>query len=94
MQASSAYTRFPSRCSNAFLPDRWALFTRTVYRARVERRLTPKEAGILCYISQTILHTHRAIAFQQKLAAQEATAKAKAERMAPPTHKLTWNLPR
>ena len=63
---------------------------RTVYRAMVERRLSPKEAGTLCYLAQTILHSQRAAALQQKL---EADA-AEEERLRDEPEKLTWNLPR
>jgi hypothetical protein len=60
---------------------------RTVFRAMVERRLSPKEAGTLCYLAQTILHSQRATALQQKLEAEAAAADEEPE-------KLTWNLPR
>lgn len=63
---------------------------RTVYRAMVERRLSSKDAGVLCYLAQTILHTHRAAACEQKLEAEAAAKEAR--RNGPP--KLTWNLPR
>ena len=62
---------------------------RKIFQAMVERRLTPKEAGVLCYIATTVLHTHRAMQYQQKLEAEKA---AEEERRNGPT-KLTWNLP-
>ena len=63
---------------------------RGIFHAMVEHRLPPKEASILCYIAQTIPHSHRAMAYQEKLDAEAAAIAAEAQQ---PT-KLTWNLPR
>ncbi len=38
-----------------------------VFCAMLERRLSPKEAGVLCYIAQTILHCQRLSAFFDKV---------------------------
>ena len=48
-------------------PKNVKLVMAKIFHALVQRRLSPKEAGVLCYIAQTILHSHRAIAYQQKL---------------------------
>lgn len=44
-----------------------------VFCAMLERRLSPKEAGVLCYIAQTILHCQRLGAYLDK--AKEVQAK-------------------
>jgi hypothetical protein len=61
----------------------------TIFFALVEGRISERKAGLLTYITQTILHSHRATAFLHKL---EAEAAAKQWPMCPT--KLTWNLPR
>jgi uncharacterized membrane protein len=42
-----------------------------VFGAMLERRLSPKEAGVLCYIAQTILHCQRLSAYFDKLKAEQ-----------------------
>jgi hypothetical protein len=43
-----------------------------VFCAMLERRLSPKEAGVLCYIAQTILHCQRLSAYFDKVKEQLA----------------------
>ncbi len=43
-----------------------------VFCAMLERRLSPKEAGVLCYIAQTILHCQRLDVYLAKVEAQLA----------------------
>jgi len=43
-----------------------------VFCAMLERRLSPKEAGILCYIAQTILHCQRLDAYLEKVKQEQA----------------------
>ena len=43
-----------------------------VFCAMLERRLSPKEAGVLCYIAQTILHCQRLDAYFDKVKAEQA----------------------
>jgi hypothetical protein len=43
-----------------------------VFCAMLERRISPKEAGILCYIAQTILHCQRLSAYFDKVKEQQA----------------------
>ena len=65
---------------------------RAVYRAMVERRLSPKEAGVLCYIAQTTLHSQRAMDRHQQLEAEaQARREGDEDNDSPPM--LTWNLP-
>ena len=65
---------------------------RSVLQALVQRRLSAKEAGILCYIAQTSLHSQRAIARQQQLEAEAQQQQDEDEDDDGPP-KLTWNLP-
>jgi hypothetical protein len=60
-----------------------------IFHAMVQRRLSAREAGVLCFIAQTILHSHRAIAYHEKLQAEAAVA----EKRRNEPDKLTWNLP-
>ena len=48
-----------------------------IFHSLLHRRISAKEAGVLCYIAQTILHSHRALSYLQKTAAQTASAKHK-----------------
>jgi len=72
---------------------------RSVLQALLQRRLSTKEAGILCYIAQTSLRSQRDVArFQQLQAKPEAKAETESssgvdEDDALIPHKLTWNLP-
>lgn len=43
-----------------------------VFCAMLERRLSPKEAGVLCYIAQTILHCQRLSAYFDKVKDEQA----------------------
>jgi len=43
-----------------------------VFCAMLERRLSPKEAGVLCYIAQTILHCQRLDAYLEKVRQEQA----------------------
>ena len=43
-----------------------------VFCAMLERRLSPKEAGVLCYIAQTILHCQRLSAYLDKVKEEQA----------------------
>jgi hypothetical protein len=38
-----------------------------VFRAMAQRRISGKDAGVICYIAQTILHCHRDTAYNRKL---------------------------
>jgi hypothetical protein len=38
-----------------------------VFCALAEGRITERRAGILCYLAQTVLHSHRAIALKKQL---------------------------
>ena len=40
-----------------------------VFCALAEEKISERRAGILCYLAQTILHSHRAIAHQKKIKA-------------------------
>lgn len=54
-----------------------------LFFALVQGKISERKAGILTYMAQTILHSHRAIAMKQKL---------EPPKLAPP-YRLTWNLP-
>jgi len=41
-----------------------------IFHALVQRRISTREAGVLCYIAQTILHTHRAVLQNERYKAQ------------------------
>ena len=43
-----------------------------VFCTTLERRLSPKEAGVLCYIAQTILHCQRLDAYLEKVKQEQA----------------------
>jgi hypothetical protein len=42
-----------------------------VFRAMAQRRISGKDAGVVCYIAQTILHCHRDTAYHRKLEIEE-----------------------
>jgi len=65
-----------------------------IFRGMAQRRIPAKDAGILCYIAQTVLHCQRDSVYHQKLQAQAAAAEAEAEQLRNGPDKLTWNLPR
>jgi hypothetical protein len=65
-----------------------------IFRALLEGHITERKASILCYLAQTILHSHRAMTLQRKLDAEAAAQRAAAEQAAMRPDKLTWNLPR
>jgi hypothetical protein len=48
-----------------------------IFHSLLHRRISAKEAGVLCYIAQTILHSHRTLSYLEKAAAQATAAKPK-----------------
>ena len=57
---------------------------RRMFLALVSGHITERRAGILCYISQTILQANRAVPAHQKFLDEQAAAKAAAEQAANP----------
>jgi len=78
-------------------PDAVMKVMSKVFHALVQRRVTAKDAGVLCYISQTILQSQRAIAYYQKLnkeSAEESNEKELLELRRHGWPKISVNVPR
>jgi hypothetical protein len=78
-------------------PDAVMKVMSKVFHALVQRRITAKDAGVLCYISQTILQSQRAMAYLQKLnkeSAEESNEEELQELRRRAWPKISVNVPR
>jgi hypothetical protein len=58
-------------------PEQVSRVMAKIFHSLLHRRISTKEAGMLCYIAQTILQSQRTVSYLEKSTAQAAAAKPK-----------------